>query len=268
MPVHNEEELAAALREAERTAVPIEPPTRTHPDLDVDGAYRVQRINLEARLASGEVLVGRKIGLTSQAMQAQLGVDRPDYGGLTDAMVIANGSTLALAETIAAKAEPEFAFRLCRPLGPDADLDAVRQAIDEVCLSVEIIDSRVAGWRIALADTIADNASCARIVCGPWRDATPELLRALPGLSITLRRDGEQVGSGPGSAVLGDPLEAVRWLASALAAHGDGLREGDIVLAGSVCAAVALTPEESSATRRRWSAHAEGFGEVVVEVIP
>lgn len=236
------------------------PPSTLRPGLTLLEAYDVQRINLARRVAEGEHPVGHKVGLTSKAMQDQLGVDQPDYGVITDAMVIVDGGVLELQELVAPRVEAEFAFRIGHSLPANPTVEELGHAIDGVSLALEIIDSRVADWKITLADTVADNASSARIVYGAFAPANRGLLRDLPATTITLRRDAEAVSSGPGSAVLGDPLMSLHWLATAIGAHGDHFSAGDIVLAGAVAAAA---PLEGSAT---WEAHATGLAAVTLNV--
>lgn len=253
-------ELAEALRGAELSREPIPQPSSEHPELSLEDAYAVQSIGIDGRLADGERIVGRKVGLTSLAMQRQLGVDQPDFGVITDAMVVPNGGNLDLSELISARLEPEFAFRIDAELPPRPELEEVRSAIGAVALSLEVIDSRVKDWRIGLVDTVADNASSARIVLGEWREATPELLALLPDTEISFSRDGEQVGSGPGSAVLGDPLNALHWLATAVGAFGQAFAQGSVVLAGAVTGAAPIAAGET------WSATAPGFAPVSIAV--
>ncbi|ALJ21784.1 hypothetical protein AOA12_18545 [Microbacterium sp. No. 7] len=245
--------IADALRAAEIARTPIAPPSQTWPGLTVEDAYAVQRIGVRRRVEAGERIVGRKIGLTSLPMQQQLGVDQPDFGAVTDRMVLANGGALDVSALIAPRVEAEFAFRIGRDLPVSPSPTALEDAIDGVALALEIIDSRVADWRITLVDTVADNASSARIVHGDVVPATSRLRRELPGTVITLVRDGEEACSGPGSAVLGDPLHALHWLAKAIGAYGDRFLAGDVVLAGAVAASVPLVPGA------RWTAHADGL---------
>ena len=240
-----------------REAIP-QPSATTHPELTVDEAYDVQSRNIAKRTARGERPVGHKIGLTSLAMQAQLGIDSPDFGVITDAMVTPNGGSVDPATMLAPKLEAEFAFRIGRTLPAEPTLDELRAAITDVAIAIELIDSRIAGWRIALVDTVADNASSAGIVVGPWRPATPGLLAEIVGASLALTRDGETVATGPGSAVLGDPVVALHWLATSIGRYGQAFREGDVVLAGAVAASVPLAPGA------RWAAEAAGFEPAVV----
>jgi 2-keto-4-pentenoate hydratase len=182
--------LADALRDAEQTRNAVVPPSAVLPGMTVEDAYQVQRINIARRLAAGERIAGHKIGLTSLAMQQQLGVDQPDFGVITERMVIANGATLDAHTLIAPRAEAEFAFRLGRDLPVSPTVEALREAIDGVAVSIEIIDSRVADWKITLVDTIADNASSAGIVTSDFSPATPELLASLPDMVISMSKNG------------------------------------------------------------------------------
>ena len=245
--------LAAALREAESTRVGIAPLTEQHPDLTLEAAYAIQRTGIEDRVARGERVVGRKIGLTSLAIQQQLGVDQPDYGAITDAMELADGAELDPALLLRPRIEAEFAFEIDHDLPQDPSFDEVVEAVSRVAVAMEVIDSRIVDWRIKLLDTVADNASMARVVWGRFVPATPELLAELPDSVVSLLRDGEEVCAGPGSAVLGHPLAALHWLAGAIGAQNDRLRAGDRVLAGAVAAAVDFTPGSS------WSVHTAGL---------
>lgn len=235
------ERLADELAGAEASRDAIAPLTARYPDLTVADAYGIQEINASRRVAAGESTVGRKVGLTSLAMQRQLGVDEPDFGTVLDRMVIGPTQPLLLKELIAPRVEAEIAVRLGRDLaGPDIGVGQVRDAVDEVLLAIEVIDSRIADWKIKLVDTIADNASSARIAVGPGRPADPRLLDALPDVRLELAVDGEPAAEGMGAAVLGDPLRAVAWLARRLSGLGAGLRAGDVVLAGAVHASIGL----------------------------
>lgn len=245
-------ETADALHDAEVTRIAMAPPTSSHVALTLDDAYEVQRINVRRRLDAGERIIGRKIGLTSEAMQRQLGVDQPDFGVITDAMVVPEGSAFSVNALIAPRVEAEFAFRIGSALPPSPTIDELIAAVDGVALALEIIDSRIADWRIGLRDTVADNASSARIVHGEFLRPAG-LLTALPTTEIHLERDGVIVATGPGSAVLGDPLVSLHWLARAIGTYGDVFEAGQVVLAGAVAAAVPLD------AGRTWTARAEGF---------
>lgn len=249
---------AASLWRAESAREAIAPLSETLSGLAVEDAYLIQRSNIRRRLEAGERVVGRKIGLTSRAMQEQLGVDRPDYGAITDAMVIGDGATFDVGELIAPRVEAEFAFRIRADLPPSPTRAQLVEAIDGVAVALEIIDSRIADWRITLPDTVADNASSARIVCGAFVPVSAQLLAELPDTVLTLTKDGVDAGSGPGSAVLGDPLISLEWLAGAIGAYEDRFAAGDVVLAGAVAASVPLTPGST------WTAYADGYPPVTL----
>lgn len=234
------ESLAQQLRTAEESRVPIAPLTAQIGGLTLEEAYRVQAINLENLVARGARVVGRKIGLTSKAMQEQLGVDEPDVGAITEQMVLPSDAPLDTTRYIAPRIEAEFAFRLKSDLDGPFTIDTVRASIGSVMLAAEIIDSRIRDWKIALIDTVADNASSAGVVFGLEAPATDHLLDALPTIRVDLECDGAVAAFGDGSAVLGHPLRAVEWLAATLAATGQHLRAGDLVLAGAVHASVPL----------------------------
>lgn len=244
------EDLATNLRTARDNATDVPPPTEVHPELTIPQAYRVQSINRARDLEDGHRIVGHKIGLTSLAMQKQLGVDEPDYGYLTDRMVIADGGTVPHSRFVAPRAEPEIAFRL------SADLDAtstpvtaddVRAATDAVAVALEIVDSRVVDWRIGLPDTIADNASSAAVVLGPWIPLIS--VGDLTELKADLLIDGEVVDSGLGSAVLGDPAEAVAWLVNAYGELGEKVSAGEFIISGAMCASAWIHAGHSTAAR-------------------
>lgn len=230
------DDLAEQLAEAERTRLPIAPLTATHPELTVSDAYRIQQRGVAARKAAGAVVRGRKVGLTSLAMQRQLGVDEPDFGALLDDMYVEDGDAIALDALIAPRAEAEIAFVMARELrGPGiTSLDALR-AVAGAVPAIEIIDSRIADWKIGLVDTIADNASAARVATAGRLAAVDGL--DLPLLGMVVSVNGEVVATGAGAAVLGNPIRCVAWLANKLGTFGVPLREGDLVLAGALHAA-------------------------------
>jgi 2-keto-4-pentenoate hydratase len=161
---------------------------------------------------------------------------------------------------VSPRAEAEIAFVIGRDLPADPSVEELVAAIDGVCLAIEVIDSRIADWKITLVDTVADNASSARIVHGDAVPATPELLAALPDLVVSMRRDGQEVTRGTGSAVLGHPVSAALWLAGAIGAFGEAFRAGDVILAGAVDVSVPLTPEST------WVVEAPGFSPVTLHV--
>ena len=235
------EGVARALHVAERDGVPIEPISTTWPALTVGDAYAIQSLNAARRERSGWELAGHKIGLTAKPMQEMLGVHEPDYGRVFREAVLPSGAVLDCSELIAPRAEPEIAFELARDLaGPGVTAEDVLAASACVLPSLEVIDSRIADWRIALVDTVADNASCARVVLGERR--TPVTAVDLAAAKVALRLDGEEVQAGEGRAVLGHPAEAVAWLANAVAGFGVRLEAGQVIMPGSLTAAVPIRP--------------------------
>ncbi|MEV1247721.1 2-keto-4-pentenoate hydratase [Nonomuraea sp. NPDC050022] len=234
------EKAAADLLAAYRTGDPIQPLTTTYPELSVADAYAVQRHQIDALVADGAVVKGHKVGLTSAAMRRQLGVDQPDYGHLLDSMFHLDGAPIDTRRFLQPRIEPEIAFVLKRPLsGPGVTTAEAVAAVDFLLPALEIIDSRIADWRITLADTIADNASSGGVVLGtrPIRLETVDL--ALAG--CLLHRNGDLVQTGAGGAVLGSPLNALVWLANTLGEQGVALEAGHVVLPGSITVAIPVT---------------------------
>lgn len=208
---------------------------------DIDAAYAVQQTLARQRIARGARVVGRKIGLTSPAVQRQVGVDRPDFGLLFDDMDVSDLDLVPSDRLLQPRVEAEIAFVLGADLDrADLDLDAVRAAVAEARAALEIVDSRVAGWDIAIADTVADNASSGLFVLAP-QGVT--LDRFTPrDVDMTLTLDGRQASEGNGAACLGDPLEALLWLARTAQEFGDPLRAGQIVLSGALGPLVDVGP--------------------------
>jgi 2-keto-4-pentenoate hydratase len=231
------QEIMAALDAAERSRVPVQPLTETRPGLTAEDAYAVQGAWLARKLADGGRLAGRKVGLTNKAMQTQLGVGEPDFGFLLQAMLVPSGATLQRGDLLQPRVEPEIAFWLESDLrGPGVTAADVLAATRGVSAALEIVDSRIADWRIKLADTIADNGSSARAILGDRVVPIGDL--DLAAETVSLSKNGEVVGSGSGADVLGHPAEAVAWLANRLADFGEGLQAGQVVLPGAMCASV------------------------------
>ena len=208
---------------------------------DAATAYAVQETNTRRWIDAGRRLVGRKIGLTAPAVQAQLGVNEPDYGMLYADMELADGEALEAGSLIAPKVEAELAFVLGRDLpDPDCTPLEVLRAVDCVLPAIEIVDSRIADWKIALLDTIADNASSARYVIGnrPVRPSDIDPARC----RMTMTRAGETVAEGEGAACLGNPLVALRWLARTMARAERPMHAGDVVLSGALGPMVPARP--------------------------
>ncbi|HEV3104805.1 MAG TPA: fumarylacetoacetate hydrolase family protein [Trinickia sp.] len=240
---------------------PFEPvaPIRTAIDAiggdALDLAYRIQAINTERQLQAGARLVGRKIGLTSRAVQAQLGVDQPDFGALFDHMAYGDGEEIPFALTQQPKVEAEIALVLERDLTHERHTIAdVISATAYALPAIEIVGSRIANWDIRLTDTVADNASSGLFVLG----ARPVKLDAfdIVGCGMVMERDGDQVSVGAGAACLGNPLNAAVWLANTMTRVGAPLRAGDIVLTGALGPMAAVRPGDV------FSAHIQGLGSV------
>lgn len=208
---------------------------------DADGAYAIQAINTLHWLGEGRRIVGRKIGLTAEAVQRQLGVDQPDFGVLFEDMTIAHGGVLARADVIQPKAEAEVALILAHDLNKvDATPEDVALATRGAIAAIEIVDSRIADWKITFADTVADNGSSAFFVLGGVEKPLEGL--DLLNCKMSLTVNGQVASSGVGSACLGHPLNAAAWLARTLAARGEPLKAGDVVLTGALGPMVALKP--------------------------
>lgn len=233
---------ALALRDAYKGTVI--PPLRDYlePD-DADGAYAVQAINTRFWENQGRRIVGRKVGLTAKAVQQQLGVRQPDFGVLFEGMEVADGGVLPRDRVIQPKAEAEIALIPNADLiGPNITREQVEAAIAAVMPAIEIVDSRIADWRITFADTVADNGSAGMFVLGSAR-------KPLAGLDLwtcgmALKVNGEIASLGAGAACLGHPLNAAAWLARILAVRGEPLRKGAIVLTGALGPMVALQPSD------------------------
>jgi 2-keto-4-pentenoate hydratase len=238
MPSH--EDIATRLRAA-YVGGAVAPLRDALDPTDADGAYAVQTINTRYWEAEGRRIVGRKAGLTAKAVQAQLGVDQPDFGALFDDMRIADGGTLDPAKTLQPKAEAEIAFVLGADL-PDAktSVEQVAAAIATVHAAIEIVDSRIADWKITFADTVADNGSSAFFVLS--ETGLPLDGLDLAGAAMEMDVGGRTASTGVGAAALGNPLNAAAWLAQTLAGRGEPLKAGDILLAGALGPMVALTP--------------------------
>jgi 2-keto-4-pentenoate hydratase len=238
------EEIASVLEQAERSRIALAPLSETYPGLTPKDAYAIQSALFDMKLAQGAQLVGRKIGLTSQAMQQQMGVDQPDYGFLLDTMTVPAGGVIVCSELIQPRIEPELAFWLAEDIrGPGIAVEHVLKATRGVSAALELVDSRISNWRITLVDTIADDASSGRMIVS--ESVIPAEKLDLAAVRTVLTRNGESVGTGTGAAVLGHPAIAVAWLANKLAEFDVSLLAGQVVLSGSMCGAVPVAPEDS-----------------------
>jgi 2-keto-4-pentenoate hydratase len=227
---------ADQLFNAERNRKAISPLTEQDPSLNIDDAYQIQLANVRRVLEMGHTISGKKIGLTSPGIQKQMGVNEPDYGHLFAAMDCKDGN-INTAALLQPKIEGELAFVLKTDLsGGKVSRDDVLAATDYVSAAFEIVDSRIADWKIKLVDTVSDNASSGRYVLGSKRLKLSEA--DLPGVTMKLyKNDGQLVGEGAGEAVLGDPCIAVAWLANRLWTYGVSLKAGEVILSGAFSAA-------------------------------
>jgi len=207
---------------------------------DIDAAYRVQRLVRTRREQAGARLVGRKIGLTSAAIQQQVGVDRPDFGVLLDDMRFAEDEVIPFARLLQPRAEAEVAFVLGRTLDGPVDNATVRDAIRYAAAAIEVVDSRIEDWQILITDTVADNASSGVFVLSALE--VPLSTFEPADVTMTMWRNGEQVSAGNGRACLGDPLNALAWLARTAIGIGHPLAAGDIVLSGALGPMVVARP--------------------------
>jgi len=232
---------ARALAHAARTHEYLPPLRETYPDIGIESAYAIQRLNTQRLLAEGRRIVGKKIGLTSLSVQKQLGVDQPDFGILFDDMSFGDADPIPASILHQPKIEAEIAFVLGRDLSMThpGHLD-VLNAIEYALPALEIVGSRIDKWNIKIADTIADNASSSAYVIGNTPRKLSELDLRLCGMVLTCR--GEPVSVGAGAACLGSPINAVVWLARKMAALGTPLKEGDLLLSGALGPMAAVTP--------------------------
>jgi len=235
------QQLADELWEADRTAKPISPLTERFPSLVIEDAYAIQTINIDRRVADGQKIIGRKVGLTSAPMQKLLGVNEPDFGVLTDEMFVEDGDLISLNRLVQPRVEAELAFLMEHDLaGPGVTTAGALAAIAGALPAVEIVDSRVADWKIKLVDTVADNASSGLLVIGGRMRKVEDLDLRL--LGVVVARHGEVIETGAGAAALGNPARCVAWLANKLGSLGSGLKAGDIVLPGAVHKMVGVEP--------------------------
>ena len=215
----------------------VPPLLQREPDITIEDAYQIQSHMVARRIAAGETVVGKKIGVTSKPVQDFLGVFQPDFGILTSGMVYEEGQTVDLDQLIQPKAEAELAFVLKADLkGPGITAMDVIRATDYVLPCFEIVDSRITDWKIKIQDTVADNASCGVYVLGKTRGDPRKLDLTLAGM--VLEKNGEIHSTGVGAAVQGSPANAVAWLANTLGALGIPFKAGEVILSGSQSALV------------------------------
>jgi 2-keto-4-pentenoate hydratase len=238
---HLYRQAADRLMAAARDRAPCAPVRDLIGSAGMAAGYAVQQLLTQEALASGRRITGRKIGLTSAAVQRQLGVDQPDFGVLFADMTRSETEPIDMTALLQPRIEAEVAFVLRDGLDrADLDMDGVRSAVDYCVAALEIVDSRVAGWDISLVDTVADNASCGLYVLGAQH-------RPLAGLDLrevtmTMTAGDEVVSEGTGAACLGDPFAALLWLARTARDYGSPLRAGDLVLSGALGPMVPVIP--------------------------
>jgi 2-keto-4-pentenoate hydratase len=210
----------------------------------VEQAYAVQTQTVTVWRSSGRRTIGHKIGLTSQAVQQQLGVDQPDFGVLFEDMLVADKGVIPAGAVMQPRVEAEIAFVLARDLnGEDISIANVIDATDYVCPALEICGSRIAGWDIRIEDTIADNASAGLFVLGSKR--SPALAAELPNVALRFLRNDELLAQGKGSDCLGSPAAAVAWLARTMTSLGDGLKAGNVIMSGALTRMTQAAPGET-----------------------
>jgi 2-oxopent-4-enoate/cis-2-oxohex-4-enoate hydratase len=225
--------LGDELYEAWKSASMVDPISDREPGLSIDDAYRVQLQVIERRIAAGERVVGKKIGVTSKAVMNLLKVDQPDFGHLLSGMAFNDGDTISLAQAIQPKGEGEIAFVLKHDLaGPGLTNADVLRATECVMPCFELVDSRIRDWKIKITDTVADNGSSYAFVLGD-RAVDPRRID-LTTVGMTLEKNGEIIGTGAGAATMGNPVNAVTWLANKLGEFGIPLKAGEVILSGSL----------------------------------
>lgn len=238
----------------------VAPVISEYPALTVEDAYAVQLYNINQEIADGREIVGKKIGLTSKAMQESLGVDEPDYGHLLDNMVIPQDKPVIYSDQVLQpRVEGELAFILKKDLvGPNVTVEDVLDATESIVAAIEIVDSRVKDWKISLRDTVADNGSSAYYILGDKAFAPAEVDRI--GVKMQLFQNGELINEGDGSAVLGDPAYCVAWLANKLHQFDIQLKAGEVILAGALSAAISAVPGDEFTLK-----FTEGLGDVSIK---
>lgn len=236
LKTYSTKQLAQQLHDAQTSRAAISPLSVSEPEISIDEAYAVQMENVKRCTDAGLCISGKKIGLTSLAMQEMFGVNEPDYGHLFDSMDMRNGEIPA-DTLLQPRIEAEIAFILGQDIeGPDATPAQVLAATDYVAAALEIVDSRISDWKIKLVDTVADNASSGCYVLSEKRVAVSDI--SLPDVQMIFYKNGEEMNRGAGTAVLGDPALCVAWLANKLWKYGVTLKKGEVVLSGALSAAI------------------------------
>jgi len=249
------QEIAAILLQAEITQEACAP-IRSHlKELDLESAYKIQKINVDQKIAKGGIEIGKKIGLTSFKVQEQLGVDQPDFGVLLQHMQFQQGENLAFAELMQPKAEAEIAFILKEDLkGKNITTEDVILATDYITSAIEIVGSRIKDWNIKITDTIADNASSSHFILGTKKANVQEI--DLENSKMQLFVNDQLVSEGDGTSCMGNPLNSVVWLANKMNDLGNPLKKGEIILSGALGPMVNLNPSD------KVKANIEGLGDI------
>jgi 2-oxo-3-hexenedioate decarboxylase len=229
--------LAGILDKAVGAATPV-PQLTGRAELSLDDAYAIQKAGVALRTGRGERVIGLKMGFTSRAKAVQMGVHELIYGRLTDAMVVDDGGVVELKRYCHARVEPEIAFRLAKPLEGAVGVVEAYAAVDAAAPALELIDSRYQDFKFSLVDVVADNASSSGVALGPWRRPPEDP----SNLGVVMSFDGRPVQIGSTAAVLGDPVRSLAAAVRMLAARGERLEAGDIVMTGGATAAEALRP--------------------------
>ncbi len=234
--VYSNKDLAQMLFNANETKEPIEAMTALKDGLTVDDAYEIQLINVNKNLASGEVISGKKIGLTSLGMQKLLGVDEPDYGHLYKSMYIKDGQ-IPKNLVLQPKVEAEIAFVLKEDLqGPGITIEDVVRATDYVVAAFEIVGSRIKDWKIKLVDTISDNASSGCYVLSDKKCSLTDF--DIKAENMKFYKNGQLANEGNATEVMGNPVYSVAWLANKMSEYGVELKKGEVILSGALTAAL------------------------------
>ncbi|MEX2597279.1 MAG: fumarylacetoacetate hydrolase family protein [Salibacteraceae bacterium] len=252
-----QQKAASILWEAQNSGELCSPVREIIGEADLESAYTVQRINTGLKLKRGEQIIGAKIGLTNEVVQKQLGVNQPDYGVLTDAMLFNESNRIPWSVLHQPKVEAEIAFVLGQDITEgDITLSDLKAKIASAVASIEVVGSRIKDWNIRITDTIADNASASHFVLGAEEKPLSEI--DLEGCKMVMKRGEEIVSEGFGKACMGNPLNALLWLAQTMVKLGTPLRAGDVVLAGALGPMVSVQPGDE------FNATIEGLGTVSV----
>lgn len=253
------EKLAASLKEAEKTCNTIDQISKYNPDLEINDAYEIQLINIKKEIASGNKISGKKIGLTSLAMQKLAGVNQPDFGHLLESMKV-NNNTIERSTMLQPRVEGEIAFVLKDDIkGPNATIESVIEATEYIAAAIEIVDSRIANWKINIIDTVADNASSGMYIISDTK-VDPKSVD-LTKISMDLFKGEEKINSGVGADVLDNPAFCVAWLANTLWQYGVEIKKGEVVLSG------ALTAMQAAEAGDVFTAKFSELGDVCVKFV-